>query len=222
MLLPLLRTCSVCPLSAEARSVGVPTIHLPSSLPPLPSNPAIVFIGQNPGNAEDIAAEPFVSSGPSGRLVRNAFCLFHNFSTRASIYLTNAARCYTRPASPPRLSHYTRCSRTHLLPDLAHISSLHTPAATFLICLGSEAVRAVYRIAINLKSASLSHAFSHQNTSSPFGSIFATYHPAAYLRQTTLLPAIEAHLSLVAAALSGSFPSPSSPRCVPAGPPPCA
>jgi uracil-DNA glycosylase family protein len=53
-----------------------------------PRNAAIMFVGEQPGDVEDIEGEPFV--GPAGRLLREA--LAEAGIDDASVYLTNAVK----------------------------------------------------------------------------------------------------------------------------------
>jgi len=71
-LLPPQTTCTLCPLHLEAKSVGIPTLHLPGSPPPVASTPAFLLIGQNPGYHEDVAGLPIV--GITGAFTRLVLC----------------------------------------------------------------------------------------------------------------------------------------------------
>jgi uracil-DNA glycosylase family 4 len=71
-LLPPLTSCTLCPLHTEARSVGIPSLHLTGSPSPQRGTPAFFILAQNPGYHEDIAALPFV--GLSGAFLRLIIC----------------------------------------------------------------------------------------------------------------------------------------------------
>src|SRR5690606_5857622 len=90
--------CEKCILHAGALSVGVPTVHLPTSLPPSPSADFIVFVGQNPGFHEDREGVPFI--GRSGEILREAYIDGVQLAQRASVYLTTAVRCGPVPKYP--------------------------------------------------------------------------------------------------------------------------
>jgi len=53
-----------------------------------PDTARVVLVGEQPGDKEDVAGEPFV--GPAGRLLNNA--LEDAGITRSEVYLTNAVK----------------------------------------------------------------------------------------------------------------------------------
>ena len=70
-LLPPKPSCTACDLHSAAKNVGIPSRHLPSSLPPDPANPVVIVIGMNPGTQEDRAGECWI--GPSGQLLSGPY-----------------------------------------------------------------------------------------------------------------------------------------------------
>jgi uracil-DNA glycosylase family protein len=73
------RECRNCPLW----KVGTQTVFGSG-----PSNAALMLVGEQPGDQEDLAGEPFV--GPAGRLLRET--LEQAGIDPASVYLTNAVK----------------------------------------------------------------------------------------------------------------------------------
>lgn len=196
--------------------MGVPTLPIfsPSGRSP---HPAIVFLGQNPGSEEDAANEPFL--GRSGRIVRRAAAsLLLSSSTPFTCYLSNTARCYTRPESPPTNRQYSTCI-PHFLADLRSILLAHTRCA--VVALGAPACTHLRR-ALGTPSISLKKGFQDNGISlllptlptHPF-TFFTTYHPAYLLRSPGAAHPFSDHLSLVSRWLSGTLPVPSSPSIVP-------
>ena len=70
-LLPAKPTCVGCDLHSAAKNVGIPSRHLPTSLPPDPTNPVVIVIGMNPGTQEDRQGECWI--GPSGQLLSGPY-----------------------------------------------------------------------------------------------------------------------------------------------------
>lgn len=211
-------TCTLCTLhtfTPPGGHNGVPTTLHPTSLPPAPLTPSVVFVGMNPGREESLRNAPFV--GPSGRIVRDAFIPGTSLHTLATIYFANIARCYS-PVTPTgntiTNAHYKTC-RPFLLPDLHLIPGrpLH------LVALGADAARHLCAL-LNLgNSRSQAWAFSHQGipfSSGPLcGRLWSTYHPAAILRNHNLILTSELHLNLLSSFLRGLTLAPSTPEVIP-------
>lgn len=205
--------CDSCALHAAARHRCVPTVWMPGSLPPAPSNRAVVFVGQNPGYEEDRRNEPFV--GRSGKMVREDICTPLGLvapNPRAAVYLTNVARCVGDPIK----SHYKQCAPRYLLPDLIQILSSH--AATCVVALGAPAATHVYALCGH-KDISFAKARSKPGAlltldNHPF-TIHAAFHPAYILRNPPAKYALAEQLSGVADWLNGFTLTPSQPMLVP-------
>lgn len=99
----------------------------------------LVLVGEQPGDQEDRAGEPFV--GPAGRLLADA--LRAAGVDRRSVYLTNAVKHFRFERRGTR--------RIHEKPGVAHIEAcrpwlereLELVAPRVVVCLGATAVRAV-------------------------------------------------------------------------------
>lgn len=215
--------CEECDLHRHARSPCIPTIHLKDSLPPTPTTDAVVFLGQNPGFHEDEACVPFI--GKSGSLLRDVMIPGISLTSLASIYFTNTARCYTPADSPPKDRHYKLCSSLYLPQDLAWICTLHLSARVLLVALGAPAAKWLTHYFTGekptQKSCFTSQARPVTLPSFPFTChLFATYHPAAVLRDHNLLHVVHDHLQIISDFLTGNAPTPSKPRIVPTSFPP--
>lgn len=218
LLLPQLN-CTLCPLHQQATKPGVPTTLLPSSLPPSPSTPAIVFLGQNPGHVEDRVGQPFI--GPSGLLVRNLFIPSFSLASSATIYLANAARCHTTDDAPPRASHLKACMLNHGLADLTYLAASH--CSLDVICLGSAAITGIsklFSVKLTLAAARRSPRRFLKHPSSPLSILLsATFHPAFLLRAPHMQRAAKQDLLLFSAAFHDALPAITQPHLIPARPP---
>ena len=248
-LLPRLSTCTLCPLHTEARSVGIPSLHLTGSPSPQRGTPAFLLIAQNPGYHEDAAGLPFV--GITGAFLRLILCRLlpltrhHLGDPHAPLspriprprsvwdlpfsppegdlfttYVTNAARCFTAADTVPQRA-YTRCS-SHLRSDLVSLLSFHS--SLYTLCLGAPAAASLLKL-LGLRKATLSTALSmngrlfHLPPSSTPIHFFATYHPAHILRNNNMIRPFSDHLSLINRHLSNLLPSITSPTFIPLRPP---
>jgi uracil-DNA glycosylase family protein len=99
----------------------------------------IVLVGEQPGDREDLAGEPFV--GPAGRVLEDA--LDGAGLPREQLYLTNAVKHFRFELRGKR--------RIHAKPSVAHVEACHPWLAAELrvvrpdviVCLGATAARAV-------------------------------------------------------------------------------
>jgi uracil-DNA glycosylase family protein len=78
-----------------------------------PSKAPLMFVGEQPGDAEDLAGEPFV--GPAGKLLRDA--LVEAGIDPSSVYLTNAVKHFKWEPRGKR--------RIHKKPDSAEVGACH-------------------------------------------------------------------------------------------------
>ena len=160
--------CQACPLFARATQ---------AVFGEGPVDARIVLIGEQPGDAEDLAGHPFV--GPAGALLDRA--LDEAGLDRAGVYLTNAVKHFSWTAAPsegrgkrrihkkPRASEVNAC-RPWLTTELARIR----PAV--IVCLGTTAVQAVLGRAVPIGAA---RGRVHDT---PFGRALVARHPSSVLR----------------------------------------
>lgn len=105
-----------------------------------PEDAALMFIGEQPGDAEDLTGRPFV--GPAGTLLDRAFA--EAGIDRAAAYLTNAVKHF-------RFEQRGK-ARLHKRPDASHVRACHAWLQTELgivrprtvVCLGATAAAAVF------------------------------------------------------------------------------
>ena len=137
---------------------------------------AVVFVGEQPGDAEDLAGRPFV--GPAGRVLDEA--LEAAGIVRDQVYLTNVVKHFKweprgkrRIHAKPRVSEIRAC-RPWLETELALIK----PHA--LVCLGATAAQAL--LGSTFKVTTQRGTF----VESPLAPlVMATVHPSSVLRART-------------------------------------
>jgi DNA polymerase len=138
-----------------------------------PAHARIVFVGEQPGDQEDLAGKPFV--GPAGRLFDQ--CLEHVGIDRKSVYVTNAVKHFKFEPRGKR--------RLHKRPDIGEIAACHfwleleteflDPAV--IVALGATAARSILGKAVTI--GKLRGAPIERGNSPP---AFVTIHPSYLLR----------------------------------------
>lgn len=204
----------------------MPTIYDDRSLPLHPDNPVVVVLGMNPGREEDKANEPFV--GRSGKILRGyktgdewkpgPYIDGIDLRSRASIFYSNSARCYSCLGNPTP-KHHNACW-PHLLADLNAIAnSRQGNAPLCILLLGADACKSFYRNTTG-KGLSLDAALLKTGDPIQVGAHvwhpFATFHPAYILRVPAKIHAVQDHLRLLRNFLDGSAPLQCKPQVVPA------
>lgn len=104
-----------------------------------PADARLFFVGEQPGDQEDLAGRPFV--GPAGRLLREL--LVEAGIDAESVYVTNAVKHFKWRARGPR--------RIHDKPNWTEIRAcghwlgleLATVAPSLVVCLGATAAQAL-------------------------------------------------------------------------------
>jgi DNA polymerase len=137
-----------------------------------PTDARIVLVGEQPGDQEDLAGQPFV--GPAGLVLDRAIA--DAGLDRGCLYLTNAVKHFkfvpagkVRRHQRPSAAEVTAC-RPWLEAEVAAIQ----PAV--IVCLGATAARSLlgYSVPV-LKERGRPHV-------SRYGTILPTVHPSALLR----------------------------------------
>jgi len=132
-----------------------------------------MFIGEQPGDSEDRAGQPFV--GPAGKLLDRA--LAEAGIDRSMVYVTNAVKHFKFEERGKRRIHKQpngpeiRACRPWLETEIALIKP------KVLVCLGATAARSIFGPAYRLtkeRGIFVEHSFAAHDTS--------TVHPSAILR----------------------------------------
>jgi uracil-DNA glycosylase len=138
-----------------------------------PRHATLMLVGEQPGDAEDLAGHPFV--GPAGKLLDRA--LEQAGIDRASVYVTNVVKHFKWEPRGKR--------RIHAKPNAAEISAcrpwLETELALVkphaLVCLGATAAQALLG-----KAFKVSKQRGEFVESSLAPMVMATVHPSSILR----------------------------------------
>jgi uracil-DNA glycosylase family protein len=158
------RTCRACRLY----TTGTQTVFGEG-----PARPMLMMVGEQPGDAEDLAGHPFV--GPAGKLLDRA--LAEAGIDRARVYLTNVVKHFKWEPRGKR--------RIHKKPNAAEIAAcrpwLETEIALarphVIVCLGATAAQALLGRAFKVSQ--------HRGTFVPSTlapRVMATVHPSSILR----------------------------------------
>jgi uracil-DNA glycosylase family protein len=133
----------------------------------------LVFVGEQPGNAEDLQGHPFV--GPAGKLL--SLALEAAGLQKSEVYITNAVKHFKweergkmRIHKRPSVAQVNACT-----PWLSAEVELLKPK--IVICLGATAARAVFKTTIKIGE---SRGQFFETDYSAF--TFVTVHPSAILR----------------------------------------
>ena len=169
-----------------------------------PADARLVLVGEQPGDQEDRAGEPFV--GPAGRLLDGA--LEEAGIDRASAYVTNAVKHFKFRAQGKR--------RIHASPDTWEVRActpwLQAEVALLkpdvVVLLGATAGKAVFGSSFRVtQSRGVLMPWPPSGDADRFGTgqALATIHPSAVLRaddRDAALAGLVADLRVAAAALS--------------------
>jgi uracil-DNA glycosylase len=133
----------------------------------------LVLVGEQPGDAEDVAGRPFV--GPAGRLLREL--LAEAGIDERRVYLTNAVKHFKWRAAGKR--------RIHDKPNWTEIKAcghwltleLATIEPDLVVCLGATAAQALLG-----RTARVGSLRGNLQESAEHGAVLVTIHPSAVLR----------------------------------------
>lgn len=139
----------------------------------------LMFVGEQPGDKEDRAGEPFV--GPAGHVLDEA--LAEAGIDRADVYLTNAVKHFRHHLEPRGKR------RIHDKPAVAHIVACHPWLEAELrivrpqvvVCLGATAARSVLGRPARIE-AERGKVFPLDEDHGGPSSVLITTHPSALLR----------------------------------------
>src|SRR5687767_1846892 len=138
-----------------------------------PSKADIMLVGEQPGDAEDLAGHPFV--GPAGRLLDRA--LEEAGIDRSRVYVTNVVKHFKWEARGKR--------RIHQKPNAAEIGAcrpwldgeLAVLRPQVIVCLGATAAQALLGRAVRVTRQRREALIGDDRVKR-----MATYHPSAVLR----------------------------------------
>lgn len=138
-----------------------------------PPDARIVFVGEQPGDQEDLAGKPFI--GPAGQVLDDA--IQQAGLDRSDIYVTNAVKHFKHEQSGERRLHKKPSAReaSSCRPWVEAELSLIKP--NILVCLGATAAQSLIgpEFSITRQRGEFVNSPYCENT-------IATYHPSAVLR----------------------------------------
>jgi uracil-DNA glycosylase family protein len=173
-----------------------------------PSKARVMFVGEQPGDQEDLQGEPFV--GPAGALLDKA--LEDAGIPRSDAYLTNAVKHFKwEPRGKRRIHKKPRASEVKACRPWLE-AELRAVKPQILVCLGATAAQAVMGPQFKLmqnRGKMLDAAGGPKALAVPGGRVVATIHPSSVLRapdsegRRAAYESLVADLKVVAKALRG-------------------
>jgi probable DNA metabolism protein len=138
-----------------------------------PGGARVLLVGEQPGNDEDLAGQPFV--GPAGRILTAA--MEEAGLGRTDVYLTNAVKAFRfeergkrRIHKKPAAGHIAAC-RPWLEAEIAKVNPRR------IVCLGASAAQSVLGRAVQVQEERGRVLKHHLGAD-----VVVTYHPSAILR----------------------------------------
>jgi DNA polymerase len=138
-----------------------------------PPGAALMLVGEQPGNDEDLEGVPFV--GPAGRLLRTL--LDEAGIAHDRVYLTNAVKHFSFVLRGKRRIHKTPLQRQVAACHFWLEGELVCEKPAVIVALGTTALAAVLGRRVTLTAARAGPIADAQDTP-----VVATYHPSAILR----------------------------------------
>src|SRR5215211_2613214 len=139
-----------------------------------PKRAAMMLIGEQPGDYEDVAGKPFV--GPAGKIMDRA--LEEAGIDRSQVYVTNAVKHFKWEPRGKRRIHQKPNSREIAACRPWLEAELRIVRPKVLVCLGSTAAQAIFGPSFRVtreRGVVLKSEFALQ--------VVATVHPSSLLRQ---------------------------------------
>ncbi|MES1179165.1 MAG: UdgX family uracil-DNA binding protein [Myxococcales bacterium] len=139
-----------------------------------PSNARVMFVGEQPGDEEDVLGRPFV--GPAGRLLDEL--LQRAGLSRAEVYVTNAVKHFKFERTPKKKRLHMRPNRSEVEACrgwlLAEVEAINPE---IILCLGATAAQSFCGPQFRIQRD------RGKPTATPWAPWWmATYHPSALLR----------------------------------------
>jgi DNA polymerase len=158
------KRCKACPLWKS----GTQTVFGEG-----PARARIIFVGEQPGDKEDLEGRPFV--GPAGRMLDKA--LVEAGVDREETYVTNAVKHFKWEPAGKRRLHKKPNSREIAACRPWLVSEVETLQPELIVCLGVTAAQSVLQRPVKIGEE------RGRLLESPFGvKVLVTIHPSSLLR----------------------------------------
>jgi uracil-DNA glycosylase family protein len=161
------RHCTACPLYKTATQ----TVFGEG-----PKNAALMLIGEQPGDYEDVAGKPFV--GPAGKIMNRA--LEEAGIDRKQVYLTNAVKHFKWEPRGKRRIHKKPNSREIAACRPWFEAELRLVRPKVVVCLGATAAQTIFGPAFRVTRE---RGKVLRSDLAPNCQVVATVHPSSLLRQ---------------------------------------
>ena len=160
------RHCTACPLY----KLGTQTVFGEG-----PKNPALMLVGEQPGDYEDVAGKPFV--GPAGKIMDRA--LEEAGIDRSQVYVSNAVKHFKWEPRGKRRIHQKPNSREIAACRPWLEAELRIVKPNLVVAMGATAAQAIFGPGFRVtreRGKVLSSKLAPR--------VLATVHPSSLLRQT--------------------------------------
>jgi DNA polymerase len=158
------KKCKACPLWKS----GTQTVFGEG-----PKHARIIFVGEQPGDKEDLEGKPFV--GPAGRMLDRA--LEEAGVDRSETYVTNAVKHFKWEPDGKRRIHKKPNSREIAACRPWLISEIESLQPELIVCLGATAAQSVLQRAVKIGES------RGKLIDTAFGArVLVTVHPSSLLR----------------------------------------
>lgn len=158
------KKCKACPLW----KTGTQTVFGEG-----PENARIVFVGEQPGDKEDLEGKPFI--GPAGQMLDKA--LEEAGIDRSETYVTNAVKHFKWEPAGKRRLHKKPNSREIAACRPWLLSEIESLEPEVIVCLGVTAAQSVLQRPVKITEE------RGKLFDSPFGAkVLVTVHPSSLLR----------------------------------------
>ena len=158
------KKCKACPLWKS----GTQTVFGEG-----PRRARIIFVGEQPGDKEDLEGKPFV--GPAGRMLDRA--LEEAGVDRSQTYVTNAVKHFKWEPAGKRRLHKKPNSREIAACRPWLLSEIESLQPELIVCLGVTAAQSVLQRPVKITDE------RGKLLDSPFGAkVLVTVHPSSLLR----------------------------------------
>jgi DNA polymerase I len=163
--------CTACPLH-----VGVKTVCLFGEGN---TKADLMIVGEAPGREEDEGGRPFI--GQSGKLLRNILAEYK--LSPGQIYISNSVKCRPPDNRRPNIKEVAACAH-YLIEEIKFVKP------KLIVALGQTAAGILLKRLRQTITESRGKVYKTAFKTAPVTPVIITYHPAAVVRDNTLIEAV--------------------------------